>query len=355
MRYRTRTYVDNILTTESEDSGLGASQKVAYIADDKVTGRVHTNDAGGFKFCGSFVTSTSDTFTNPSGTTTKIASNPTDTFCDGSPVFGGLGILLPQFLPGQIDNSGKNQTGATLQDNSVFKALAGTGAPYFLSGNHTITLFPGYITFDANPSHVGYPSNGVIYVDGDASVQGTYDRALTIYSTGNITVTGDINIPGFTPSAIATPSSATTVLGLATPADIKLHCNKTGSQCNPLKVVAVLNASSSSGRIYNDAWDDSKVTSSSPPEAMIYGAVISHYHPVFGSYFSQDDQTPPRPAGTLQNGWTKNLIYDTRLKNLQPPYFFRTTQANVARSTLDASSCAKDDTTKDAGGVQICQ
>ncbi|HMS25266.1 MAG TPA: hypothetical protein PKB15_06255 [Acidimicrobiia bacterium] len=354
--FSTRTYVDQALIAGSNSGGVVGGYNVAYIPSDKIVGTVHTN-ADSIKYCGDIDQGLE--FTSEGGSAESASDDFGATFCgtDLTPPSGA--VKLPQFLPGQIGNTGKNVVNNSLIETSVFKALAGGGTPpYSRTGNTDIELFPSGIKFGTS-AEIAYPPNGVIYVQGTATVKGKFSRGLSIYATSNVTISGNIEYQslngdmfnGFT----GTEPPPDVILGIATAGDIVLECGTTfatptvAPECPNRNVVAVLDAPN--GRVMNNNWATAKV-SDDPPEFVLYGSIISYYHPVFGSYLSVPSDAGA-PAGTLENGWAKTITYDPRLADQQPPYFFRTSQANVVRSTLDESAC-KPTVVYATSGVSIC-
>ncbi len=360
--FSTRTYVDQALIAGSEAGGLGAYSNVAYLPSDVVTGKVHTN-GDSITYCG--------TLLDPPAFTARTGNAESEDFCGAGPAPDVEAKPQGEFLPGQIDKAGKNV------DSSVFEALAGgASSSYYISGDGGwIELFHNgikiYTASNPNPDLITYPPNGVMYVEGTVYISGEFSRGLSIYASGDVLIFDDITYRSSDGSATFTGDGGTlaaddlppdAILGIATPGEIVLACGDknpnpvTATQCDSRHVVAVLDAPY--GRVYNNSWggdnpgDGAPVTDwANPPRAVIYGSIISYYHPVFGSYFS----TPSAPGayqGALENGWAKTIMYDPRLADQQPPYFFRTSQANVVRSTLDESPCKS--TVVYASGGSIC-
>lgn len=365
--FSTRTYVDQALIAGSNSGGVGAYSKVAYLPSDIIEGKVHTN-GDSITYCGALGILPPFTFT------ARTASAQEEDFC-------GTGDTPPEvtakpegeYLPGQIDKAGKNN------DSSVFTALAGgVSSAYYVTGaGGWIELFPNgikiYTASNPNPDLIPYPPNGVMYVEGTAYISGEFSRGLSIYASGDVLIFDDItyrssdgsstfNGEGGTPAADVMPPDA--ILGIATPGNITLACGDqnptpvTATPCDSRHIVAVLDAPN--GRVYNNSWGGNNPGDGAPapnyptlpPRVVIYGSIISYYHPVFGSYLSVPSDAGA-PAGTLENGWAKTITYDPRLADQQPPYFFRTSQANVVRSTLDESPCTSDE--KDFTEAVICK
>ncbi len=320
-RYKVRTFVEDVLITDLEQTNIpSAVRPGAYLPNDRVDGTVHTNDPGGFRYCSQsgFVVGGTPEFTSGGSGSTVIGS-----FCNPSSPFS-VDLVPRQFLVGQVDQTGRSDTNSA----SFFQNIAGTPSPtnsYSRSGTTSILLDGEEIVFNGS-QRVRLPVNGVVFVAGDiSSLSGTYARSLTIYATGEIRVTGNI-----TPTGGATAPNK--LLGVATPRNILINC----PSCTEITIVAALNATGQNvgtqlnGRIYNENWN----TGGPRGVATIRGTMISRYRPVLGSYFSV-------PAGVLQHGFSKNFQYDSNLLFNQPPYFFRTTQANIARSAINEGPCTE--------------
>ena len=330
--FRTKTYIENVSIYDNELNPLSPTYKVAYISSDKLADKIQSNDDGGFFYCGTpgaYDSTKPPVFNNetPSAIPLPVAD------CVGSlPLGTGAKDL---FLPSQINNLGRSDVA---QSQNIYKALAGgtTLSPFNIVGDTTIELLPAGLKIGG--ADQPYPSNGVIFVNGNiTSLKGTYSRALTIAATGNITVTGNIELVGFNGESGTLSDDDSRILGVTTSSDIILKCKSsadTTSPCDsPRHMVGVLSAPQ--GTIYNNLWDKDAPAPSNPalaPRFYLYGSLIAKDHPIFGSYTSVSN-------AQVTNGWAKTLRFDKRLEFLQSPYFFRTTQATVVRSALEISAC----------------
>ncbi len=319
---------------------------VAFLRNDAVVGEVFTNDVRGYYYCGAVDLASGDFKTADTGALSRIDVGE----CTVGPTWL---FVLPyegrQFIPSQVNNAGEN-TDVTTASN-VFRDLAGgtTASTYnypAAGSNVTIQLGqPAYGRMNVRSGsgpfvEVPYPSNGVIFVNGNISISGNYSRSLSVVATGNITITDNILFarnPATTfDGTVGTLDSNEAMMGILAGENIVVEC-AVGSRCPDRQIVASLSAPN--GTIFNNAWNDSRnLTPNSPPVLTIFGTIVAQYRPVFGSYFAEDDD-PAIAPGSIQHGWAKTLRYDDRLKEFQPPYFFRTTQAAVARTALETSSC----------------
>lgn len=354
-----RSYVDYVSMTESElpdtkvitgsaiDKTTGKPFQVGYITSDVIRKKNNSADTPG------------NTFTNdqkilycgaPSGSNVTLESldgtskNPGIVSCDTTATFS-LKQKKNKFLPQQIDNRGKKET-----SNNVFKSLAG-GSPNAVSYHQSspgsvTTITMGNDTMLVNGTAKPYPANGVIYVDGALEIKGTYPRSLTVAVNGEVTISGDITpkSKSWTDEQYANGSlllgETDPVFGITTNKNIKLNCNLTGATCESRHIVGVLSAPE--GTIYNDGWNTGTNTGPNPARFYLYGAMIAKNHPVLGAYSSTS-------SGKITKGWAKTLVYDSRLRDMQPPYFFRTTQATMVKSTLEVTGC-----TATAEGAVTC-
>jgi hypothetical protein len=322
-RYKLREFLSNVSISGTENSGLGTTYDVAFLPGDnsRIDSNygVHSNDSSGFLYCGQV---NLNRFSNPNQVVRKTDDGAGADFCDDAFSFSPL-QRDPQFLPGQVRTSGN-----AVNNGSVFQSLAGSvGSTYNRSANTTIDIQGDRISFNGSPSTVPFPTNGVIFVNGEVIIEDSvYNRGLTIYATGDIEIARNIT---------AGNNNPTTLLGIASESNIELRCNSSGD-CDPVTVEAVLNAKSDQpgrGKIWNTRWKDSPVSSpGAAPTFTLLGSMISYHRPVFGAYKSDSN-------GELTDGWQKVLNFDQRLIYNQPPFFFRTTQASVARSSIDEGPC----------------
>ncbi|MFN8016394.1 MAG: hypothetical protein U0R17_07315 [Acidimicrobiia bacterium] len=342
---RTRTYVDSVSVNDSEKADpsfpvptdpLGVPYPVAYLSTDKITGKIFSNDANGFFRCGTV--SDSGTIFNSNG---AVVNQLPVASCNGSNLPNWAGSLPQQFIPQQINNLG------SVQNNSVFTALSGgPGSTYYITGNARIKLTSSNIKINGSPKP--YPSNGVIFIDGIATIEDSvYSRSISIVSIGGIVINGDIKMDKGGPIFDGTgpaPTDTDPVLGITTSGNIIIKClpgddesitdpaAMPDTQCAANRsIVGVLSAPS--GSIYNNRWMKSKIIPPTEPTISIYGSILTKYRSVFGSYTSDSN-------AKVVNGWAKKLTFDSRLLDSQPPYFFRTTQASIVRSSIEVSSCS---------------
>jgi hypothetical protein len=173
-----------------------------------------------------------------------------------------------------------------------------TPADYRFAGDTTVhlegtamTVAPAGAT--GTPVAQPVPRRGLVYVDGDLTVDGAAD-GVTLVATGRIQVSGDL---------------VGTDLGLVADGDIVLAYSPT------LRTVRA-SLLSRTGTIYNDGLRTSAPAGDTPRLAFS-GAMISKFHPVAGLFDPTD--------GTLVSGMVSTIDYPTVPPN--PPYFLEPVQA----------------------------
>jgi hypothetical protein len=205
------------------------------------------------------------------------------------------------------------------------------GSQYDVVGNATIYLGGGASSpaVQINGTSFPYPSNGVIYVQGDVTVQGTVNGGLTIYSTKTIKIIGNIVYADKVLNSTDDDGFeySNDVLGLIAQKDIEITC-AVGVRCPVRNVDAVMLAID--GIIGNPNWKNSPV-GTSPPKLTVFGSMSSYYRGTFGSISSLD--------GSFKHGWVKNFQYDERLSSLQPPNFLRPVNATWSKSGFTEIVC----------------
>lgn len=354
--FRTRAYLENVSLTEDErplvtipelstapapTATPGNPYKVAYIESDILQGEIRTNDDR-FLRCGTIDESLNPKFSSSDPLTEELPSQSGD--CVGSEFSTLIADAFDKFLPRQFDRSGIS---SDTQSESVFSALAGgstSSSPYYLTLGGWIQLGLGSITI--NGANLPYPSNGVIFSAGALTIRDSqYSQSLSIVSKEDITIEGNVVLvkPG-TPTPLVIdgigsniPGETDAMIGITSSKNIRLDCNASSTvvtvECDPRSIVGIL--STPSGTIFNTTWNSSLVTDINNPRRFnLFGAMIAQNRPVLGAYNSVSD-------AKVTTGWAKTLRFDTRLRETQPPYFFRTTQASVVRSSLEVSRCTE--------------
>ena len=325
-RMEQRAYSSQVISIGTANNSYADSKNVAFLPGDIINnGEIGSN--GDLYKCGD-VSSVGDGFKSSSAD--KKFKNSINVNCGDeskAPTVEGQPV---QLLPGQLNSQGQ------LNDTTFFEKLA--GIDYTFPGGTKLTLDPKGIKVGSDVNLRPYPYLGVVFVNGDVEISGAYSQALSVYATGSITITNNItyaspsysvSFNGEGPAPVAV-KDYNNMLGLAAGNNIYLKCNKTGTECDPLNIVGILNARN--GSVINKDWKTSSVIGD-PPKLTIYGSIIAKEQPVVSSYTSTSNYQ-------IVNGWTKNYTYDARLQTMQPPYFFRTTQASIFRTKITQGQCS---------------
>ncbi len=310
-----------------------------------LNGPVHSND--GLYVCGS------PTF---NGDTDTYYNSATSNNAYHSKQFGGPGAVLNPLGCSNTPTYARNNdpaSGSILPfppANASIRSQAdqnqgGTGCLY--TGPTTITLLatgkmnvisPKTIQSNcATGSNVSLPTNGVVYVqnvpagadpnhsscsgsacNGDVSVSGTLNGQLTIASSNDIDITGNIVYHSY--------PSGNDVLGLVAYNDVAVVHSSGADVKDDLTIDAAIMSLRHSFYVQNWASGGQGSCSGSHPCAVpgvhslnVNGVITQEFRGPVGTFNSS--------TGSLASGYNKNYAYDTRLKYLSPPYFLSPTQS----------------------------
>ncbi|MFZ4585618.1 MAG: hypothetical protein ACOYNI_10380, partial [Acidimicrobiia bacterium] len=229
---------------------------------------------------------------------------------------------------------------ALADTQSPLKDLATAAGPVYVNPDPTsltrILLNDKQITIDnGNTSQtVSLPDSGVIWTAGNVAIAGTIEGRLTVRARGSIYITGDLTYS----------DGNRDMIGLIADGDVVFTCDDdltpghTADSCPPDRTVhaaivatgwgpeAMPLPEGPYGGIYNRDWFSGATTGN--PQLHFFGAMVSRYRPVFGSF----EKWAPF---ALVNGWHKDFTYDARLRTDQPPYMLR--PAGRAWDRLDLS------------------
>jgi len=214
--------------------------------------------------------------------------------------------------------------------------------------------------------------DGVIYIDGSASITGQFDTPLTLAASNNINIVGQplsgtstegVFYGSTSSSTTCTPGTITNtttncgLLGLLAGNDITvgssawtpqcIHAASTSCDLSPpsLTVEGVLealgsgnnNTASSGGYIYPSggvvyATTWAAAFNGAAPSITFEGSVIAQYQPIFGLYEA------PNPSTTvLVAGYGKSMQWDPRLSAQAPPGFWLANNGSRGPWTMQAS------------------
>lgn len=293
--------------------------EISFISADDVNGPMHTND--GMAICGT------PTFGRSPSDMIEVSSPPQGWYntCGGSPNFvGTYQTNAPVLTPPPTDASLETVAGA---------ANTYTGQTTIeLSGNNTIITTNGSST----PVTKAIPANGVIYVQngsgcssgyspfgvtypstsgcGTVKVEGSYSGALTIAAENDVLITDPLT------------RSSNGMLGLIANNFVRIYhpCsndnNQSGSNSN-LTVDAAMLAIQHSFIVDNYNCGNPLGT------LTVNGAIAQKFRGAVGTH----------GGSGVASGYSKNYVYDDRLKYQEPPHFLDPIETawHIQRQTLD--------------------
>lgn len=282
---------------------LPGGQEIWWWDGDEVTGPIHTN--GTFRMSGSptfngFVSSPNDWV----GYTGNEDSDDPDV---------RHGSDTPQFNDGSNFNLNRTRDLPGTEQLNILSNLADEGGLVF-SGDHNLEFFvqddEGYIKkiedIDGSIVETEYrlaDYNGIIRVDGQAKVKGTVKGQVTLHSTNEIEIMGDIYY-----NTNPLNEASNDLLGLVSEGDVfidRYAQNDNGS--SDLTIHASIMALNTSFEVEN--W------SSDSPRGTLYllGGIIQKNRGPVGTF----------SGGSVASGYTKSYTYDERLLQTIPPSFPR--------------------------------
>jgi Tfp pilus assembly protein PilX len=167
---------------------------------------------------------------------------------------------------------------------------------------------------------MAYPSNGVIYVQGLAQVEGKVKGQVTIGSNGDIRIMDNI-IYDTDPR---TDPTSTDLLGLVSDANVIMWNSTANLDTADETVMAAIMA-------LNTSWTAQSYNSGSPRgKLIVYGGIIQKQRGAVGTFDSS--------SGAIVTGYEKAYSYDPRLMDNPPPAFPTTGQVEkVAWTEMDPS------------------
>lgn len=163
------------------------------------------------------------------------------------------------------------------------------------------------------------PENpGVIVVQGDVDVSGVLAGPLSIFSAGDLTITGDLVYEGG-----AVRSNTRDVLGLTAAGSVSIT-----QDAVPVdrEINAIILATS--GSVFVQGWQFSRAADPewiTPPTLTFFGAMASRYQGVFAGYRTD--------SGEVVSGFRKAFSYDDRMSSalVVPPYLLSLTSQTWQR------------------------
>ena len=167
---------------------------------------------------------------------------------------------------------------------------------------------------------MAYPSNGVIYVQGLAQVEGKVKGQVTIGSNGDIRIMDNII---YNTDPRIDPTS-TDLLGLVSDQNVIMWNSTANLDTADETVMAAIMA-------LNTSWTAQNYNSGSPRgKLIVYGGIIQKQRGAVGTFNSS--------TGAIVTGYEKAYSYDPRLMDNPPPAFPTTGQVEkVAWTEVDPS------------------
>jgi Tfp pilus assembly protein PilX len=292
--------------SDMEKSPSGST--IWFVTEDELHGPVHTNDQlhiyGSPKFFEEVSSSASDVDYYHGG---PPSDDPQ--FMDGLTLDAST-IPLPVNTDMLYAEAAKPD-GLQLSGNPVvirFRTDAG-GNPYLR------------VTVGGTTTNRPYPANGVIYVSGNAEVEGTIRGQVTVGCNGDIDVID--NLVYYTDPRV--DPTSTDLCGLVAEGDVMMAYNTANRDSADETVMAAIMA-------LNTSWGAESYSSGSPRGKLnVYGGIIQRQRGPVGTFSAS--------TGKIASGYDKNYEYDPRLMDTPPPAFPTTGQVEkIAWNEIDPST-----------------
>lgn len=290
------TFAKNIWFSNTESFG---GTNVWFITNDSLDGPVHTNDRFNISGDPQFPDLIDPHPTEQHGSSINYMHPGVDNPYFAQPVDFNVATIQ---MPTQADS---------------LRTAAASGGRVF-TGNTTITLNANG-TMNVTNANDGYnntnmaiPANGAIFVQnrvqgnkikeyGDVNVSGTLNGRLSIGANDDVIIAGNIQYN----SNPQTNPNSTDTLGLIAEGDVIIlqsSCPTNGD----LTIQAAIMAMSSSFYLENWSW-------TMKGDLNIYGGITQNQRGPVGTFNTY--------TNTKASGFSKNYIYDRRLRDAPPPYF----------------------------------
>jgi Tfp pilus assembly protein PilX len=284
-------------------------QTIWFVTKDEFFGPVHTNDQ--MHIYGS------PTFHD------EASSNAASIdYYNGGPPSDN-----PKFLGGLTLNASRiplpTNTSMILAKANESGGLKLTGNPVYIKflvdagGNRSLSVSINGGAFNT----MAYPSNGVIYVQGYAQIEGKVKGQVTVGSNGDIRIMDNI-VYNTDPR---TDPTSTDLLGIVSDRNVIMWDTSANKDTADETVMAAIMA-------LNTSWTVENYDSGSPRgKLIVYGGIIQRQRGPVGTFYSSN--------GQIASGYEKAYSYDPRLMDNPPPAFPTTGQVEkVAWTEIDPSS-----------------
>jgi hypothetical protein len=297
----------------TDEEKLPSGTNIWWWNGDEVTGPVHTN--GTFRIAGTpnfngFVSSPNDWI---GYTGDKDSNDPDERHGSDSPNFNeganfnmNRSIDLPS--SDQIDELSTLAAagGITFDEDAEIEFFVDSGEGY-LKHFEEETVNCGWgcsYTVVNETDYLLSDYNGIISVDGDVKVKGTIKGRVTLHSTDDIEIMGDVKYD----TSPIDDGNSTDMAGFVSEGDVvvdRYAHDDTGS--NDINIHASIMALGNSFKVENYSYGGSRGTIN------LLGGIIQKNRGAVGTF----------SGGSVASGYNKNYVYDTRLRNTVPPSFPR--------------------------------
>jgi hypothetical protein len=326
---RSRLFTDHVIWVNTASSSK-------FVTGDLINGPIRLNTASGsFAYCGSPEIGIDQSVTpNVSyrvetlgSSTTAIATSCTSVLV---PVLSSNLVPLSDSLPLPIVSA------------SDYQGLAGTTISSSVGSPAEIVLEGDSIL--VNGVSRARPTNGVLYIDGPATLRQTANLVgtLTIVATGDISITSDLQLNSQVDDKLAIVSTSGNI-------------NIPFSEESRIIEALLLAPSLTAGTGIVQATNISSCTGGTCVQTalVLYGAIVARE---LGALALVATST-----GAIQRGFSKAFTYDTRLSTSQPPYsisqvrgrWMRLATTTVAPLTPGISGIAPTTTVADSLGATV--
>jgi len=326
---RSRLFTDHVIWVNTASSSK-------FVTGDLINGPIRLNTASGsFAYCGSPEIGIDQSVTpNVSyrvetlgSSTTAIATSCTSVLV---PVLSSNLVPLSDSLPLPIVSA------------SDYQGLAGTTISSSVGSPAGIVLEGDSIL--VNGVSRARPTNGVLYIDGPATLRQTANLVgtLTIVATGDISITSDLQLNSQVDDKLAIVSTSGNI-------------NIPFSEESRIIEALLLAPSLTAGTGIVQATNISSCTGGTCVQTalVLYGAIVARE---LGALALVATST-----GAIQRGFSKAFTYDTRLSTSQPPYsisqvrgrWMRLATTTVAPLTPGISGIAPTTTVADSLGATV--
>ena len=326
---RSRLFTDHVIWTNSATNSK-------FVIGDLINGPIRLNEASGsFKFCGNPEIGI-DTSVTPNVSyrveTLGSSTNEVATGCTS--------VLVPVMSTNLVPIS--DELPIPVVSASDYEALAGSTITSSVASPAAIVVVGDLLL--VNGVSRAHPTNGVLYIDGPATVRQTANLvgALTIVATGDISITSDLQLNSQVDDKLAIVSTSGNInIAFASESRIIEALLLAPSLASGTGIVQATNISSCTGATCVQS------------ALVVYGAIVARE---LGALALVSTST-----GAIQRGFSKAFTYDSRLATSQPPYaisqvrgrWMRLAMSTVAPLTPGISGIAPTTTVADTAGATV--